>query len=352
MRDKILYIGKETINPQGGADQVNLRNLQLLKDIFGDGVTILEPTGDGLMKKIFLGSSRQNIEAIRKELSTGKYGYVFISQSLFGGMARVVKKEFPIVKVITFFHNIEVQYAQSYYNTKGIKALPFLLLVKYWEKVCVDNTDFFITLNSRDSILLNKVYGKLSSLELPTSFADKFNEEYRLRSKGNKSEQIDYLFVGLAFFANVQGVQWFIDNVMPKVSGHLWIIGKGMNAVAYKNISDRIHVLGFVDDLSSFYYRARCVVSPIFTGGGMKTKTAEALMYGKCIVGTKEAFEGYEKCGTMYECDTADDFITLLNNLPADVNPYSESSRQLFLSKYSFEVQKNRFNDWLNSVIC
>lgn len=42
----------------------------------------------------------------------------------------------------------------------------------------------------------------------------------------------------------------------------------------------------------------------------MKTKTAEALMYGKTIIGTKEAFEGYvldEKA--MKLCSNAQEFI-------------------------------------------
>lgn len=351
MKGNILYIGKRIIKPQGGADQVNLRNLQLLIDIFADGLTISEPTSDGLMNKLFLGSTRQNIEAMRKELSTGKYDYVFISQSLLGGMARAVKKEFPTVKVITFFHNIEVQYAQSYYHTKGIKALPFFLLVKYWEKVCVDNTDYFITLNSRDSALLHEVYGKSSNLELPTSLVDKYSEEDRLQNKEVKGEQIDYLFVGVAFFANVQGVQWFIDNVMPKVSGHLWVVGKGMDTVVYKNMSERIHVLGFVNDLSSYYYQAKCVVSPIFVGGGMKTKTAEALMFGKTIIGTREAFEGYERCSSMIECNTKEGFINSINSIKEmDASSFSEESRFLFSSTYSYEALFNRFINWLNTL--
>jgi len=36
------------------------------------------------------------------------------------------------------------------------------------------------------------------------------------------------------------------------------------------------------------------VILPIISGSGMKTKTAEALMYGKSIIGIKEAFEGYK----------------------------------------------------------
>ena len=38
----------------------------------------------------------------------------------------------------------------------------------------------------------------------------------------------------------------------------------------------------------------KSVTSEVETGSGMKVKTCEALMYGKNILGTDEAFEGYE----------------------------------------------------------
>ena len=38
---------------------------------------------------------------------------------------------------------------------------------------------------------------------------------------------------------------------------------------------------------------AALVIAPIFDGSGMKTKVAEALMHGKHVVGTPEAFSGY-----------------------------------------------------------
>ena len=41
-----------------------------------------------------------------------------------------------------------------------------------------------------------------------------------------------------------------------------------------------------VDCLETWYEKADVVISPIFLGSGMKTKTAEALMYGKPILGT------------------------------------------------------------------
>lgn len=339
---KIIYIGDQIAVPCGGADQVNLRNQKLFEELFPESITYLSPANlksNNLFRKFYLGVTDEFVNIVLEELNKGCYDYMFICHSTLGRLAKKVKGVYPDIKIIMFYHNIEIQYAQEYYKTKGIKALPFYFAVKLWEKQAFKYSDYNITLNRRDSNLLKHFYGKDSDLELPTSFDDKFNEQKRVELIRNCNEQIDYLFVGVAFFANIQGVQWLIDNVMPKVSGNLYVIGKGMDHVEFKNLNDRIRIKGFVDDLSFYYYNATCVVSPIFVGGGMKTKTAEALMFGKQIIGTKEAFEGYvidDSC--MCECNTADEFICALER---DHKPLKTASRMLFNTYYSTKASLN-----------
>lgn len=345
---RLLYIGVRINHITSGADQVNKRNQQLLMRIFHNQITYVEPIEGGVVNKIVFGVNREIKNVVKNELGKGIYSHVFIAQSLLGRIAKVVKQHAPSVEVITFFHNIEVQYAQEYLRTRGVKALPFCLAVKWWERIACQFTDIFITLNKRDSFLLKKVYGKEATIELPTSFHDRFDiQEAMVATRNEEDSPIDYLFVGVAFFANLQGVQWFIDNVMPKVKGEFYIVGKGMDKVAFNNLTPNIHIYGFVDDLAGFYYRARIVISPIFVGGGMKTKTAEALMFGKTIVGTTEAFEGYEidnRC--MYKCSTPEDFIQAIFSLQG-CRTLNQHSRNLFKKYYStdaaFSILKNIF---------
>lgn len=347
---KVLYIGDKIIKAQSGADQVNMRNQILLENIAD--IKYIEIKGrDGL--KIYLSVSDELLKEIEVELKRESYDFVFIQQSTLGRACAYIKKRFPQVKILLFFHNIELQYAEEYLKTNGLRAIPFYLAVKYWEKKACKFADKFITLNSRDNCLLQKKYNKKSDLSLPTSMVDNYNDELALFFErlilDGRNDEIDYLFVGVAFFANIEGIQWFIDNVFPYVNGNLYIVGKGMDKVQFKNINKRVYIYGFVDDLSDFYYRARIVISPINVGGGMKTKTAEALMYGKTIVGTSEAFEGYEldqKC--TFVCNTSKEFIDTIRQLNNDSRfIINKNARTLFLKFYESSVISKKLSEFL-----
>lgn len=345
---KLLYIGQHIDHISSGADQVNKRNQQLLTKVFQGQVTYLEPSVKGMFDKLVFGVNKKFIASVKGELDKGEYTHLFIAQSLMGRISKFVKQNYPSVVVVNFFHNIEVQYAHEYLKTTGLRAIPFYLAVKYWEKVGCRYTDKFITLNRRDSDLLKEIYSKEATIELPTSFDDKFDEEQNQSIELNDKEQIDYLFVGVSFFANIQGVQWFLDNVMPQLKGNFYIVGKGMDKVRFKNLTPNIHIYGFVEDLANYYYRARIVVSPIFVGGGMKTKTAEALMYGKTIVGTEEAFEGYkvdDRC--MHKCSTSDNFINVINSLQ-NSQRLNSHSRDLYNMYYSTDAAVNTIKNIFN----
>lgn len=333
----ILYIGNKIEKPQSGGDQINYRNQKLLELIQGRSLDFIEIDGGSTFAKFYLGATDGVLQKINKALKTGNYTHVFISQSLLGRAARFIKKQYPDIIIHVFYHNIESQYAHEYYKTTGIKALPFYLLTKRYEALAAKYGDKHITLNSRDAELLKATYSTKSDLSLPTSLEDRFDEAKMLAQANQENDEPIFLFVGVAFFANTEAVQWFIDNVMPFVRGTFYVVGKGMDSVPFRGITDKVKVFGFVDDLSEFYYKADYVVSPILSGGGMKTKTAEALMYGKTILGTTEAFEGYEvddRC--MLLCDTKESFIEVINN-KLNYNKQNLYARELFSRLYNYE---------------
>ena len=97
------------------------------------------------------------------------------------------------------------------------------------------------------------------------------------------------------FSPNYDGIKWFAENVMTELKDyHLIIVGKDFEQKKDELENVNVHVVGTVESLEKYYYSENIMVMPIFYGDGMKIKTAEAMMYGKIILASDEALEGYE----------------------------------------------------------
>lgn len=357
MTRKILYIGQTGSKSINGMDAVNSRNVSCLRELYGDSLYVYEPQrkeskverGINMILGNLFCLSFLDYKKILNVVVNNKIEYIFLAHSGLGNIGLYLKKKVPTLNIITFFHNIEKQFVDSKVQQESLSLSTKYRLSHLCknENKAVKHSDVLITLNKRDSLLLEKIYSRKSTFELPTSFTDKYSmhqaKEIKLHKKSNESLQL--LFVGVNFFANTQGVEWFVKNVLTQVTDvHLTIVGRGMDSVFQD--SEYITVKGFVDDLSDYYYSTDIVVVPIFTGGGMKTKTAEALMYRCPIIASKEGFEGYDmdhsQVGGLF--NSAEEAIELL--IKYRDNRYllplaAAYSNEVFKEKYTFKSSVN-----------
>jgi len=124
------------------------------------------------------------------------------------------------------------------------------------------------------------------------------------------------------------------------------IVGKGFETEKHLE-RDNFKIVGTVDGVESYYEKADFVIAPIFKGAGMKVKVAEAMMYGKTVVGTKEAFEGYSDVGQYGKiCADASDFIQVINSMDF-LTGYNPIARQYFLDLYEYEAVKGKLRNLL-----
>ena len=213
------------------------------------------------------------------------------------------------------------------------------------EKYACKYSSKIICLNNRDAIDIQQEYDRQIEIQIPISLPDRFVPINRI-----KVEDV-ILFVGSYFKPNIDGVMWFIMNVLPAIPYKLWIVGHGMQQLIDNNnvCRERIQVFSNVKDLSPFYQAAKCVIMPIFSGSGMKVKTAEALMFGKYILSTPEGLEGYDIPQSGYvECKTAEDFINQLQYIDSS-KQFIQANRCQYLAKYSDSVIYNSFMDIFKS---
>jgi glycosyltransferase involved in cell wall biosynthesis len=117
-------------------------------------------------------------------------------------------------------------------------------------------------------------------------------------SDGDASEPL-MLFVGaMGYRPNAQAVDSLVQEIWPAVrarvpGARLAIIGPGREHTAsYRLADESVTFTGFVDDLQSWYRRARVVCCPIYHGGGTRVKIIEAAAHAKAIVSTRLGAEG------------------------------------------------------------
>ena len=352
---KVLFVTR-CLTPKynDGGLMVTKRNYEMLKSIFGiENVDVIEfekPNALLKMKNIFFRQSYGQTSAIvsryKNLLKSNKYKFVFFNSSLYGNLVKYCAK-LKITSYV-FFHNVESKYYKDLLSyKKSFTSLLFQKYIRELEKQSCQFSTHRIVLNERDEKELFSEYGIGVDLLLPISMKDTGT---RLATH-NIGEERFCLFLGSDFYANQHGLSWFIESVVPHINITLKIAGSICNSLRekYKEVKGLIF-LGYVEDVSILYDSAEFIVSPIFLGSGMKTKTVEALAYGKSIIGTDEAFVGikadYSQMGA--KCNTADAFINAINSYTG--NKFNTYSYEYFKNNLSDESIKNKFESYIKNL--
>lgn len=344
----ILFVSLNNIEDVNyGGGQCSRRNINVLQQLGEVDCRIICKKSNGKsINSILTGKfppiSNEDEKCVMDSLD--KYNIVFLDNSLLGNLAKCVKKTNKKIYVISFFHNVEFDYIDVRMK-KGIKNFLYKKLAKKHEELSVLYADKLITLNNRDSNRLYELYGRKADSILPISFKDNYQER---EHNYNLAERPVGIFVGAFGRANYEGVKWFLQNSKVLNQFDFLIIGREFETVKKELEQYGCKVIGTVDNIGRYYEKAEFVISPILFGGGMKVKIAEALMYGKTVFGTKEAFEGYEDTEgkSLYECNSIEEFDAKISGwLGTNYNGFNKYSRELYLNKYSTDVIEKKFRN-------
>lgn len=282
---------------------------------------------------------------------------VFIDESILGKLCYQIKRYSPDIRIITFYHDVKANLCRQWIKQGGVKTIPYNLGLIINEKINTKYADVHIVLNKREENLFQKYYHKKPDYLLPHFVADTNNiGDVNMLKKD--IDEIELLFVGADYRPNVEGIQWFVDLIMPHIKDcmHLYIVGKGMEKYKDKLSKKNVTVIGTVVNLAEWYLQADVVVSPIFVGGGMKTKTAEAFQYGKLLIATTESYEGYAEnipesfWGRLcWLADDSETYIKILNMLAeTKIRKYNNELRELYKKNYSLQAGVDLMRKILN----
>lgn len=363
--NKLLYISSVFKNKFSGGGRVASRNYNTLKYLLREeNVTaylvrpnhgkrscfeIISKIKDTIMG-FGGGLSAMDVHHILNLLKEQHFDMVFIDSSLLGILARIIHKHFPTIKIIVYFHNVEYDYMVSTtWKSHDYKHLFWITLAKKNERNACRFADKTICITQKDSNRLLRIYHRKADAVIPVTLDDDYNPSEKFKT-AKTQRPLQALFVGSYFSGNLKGLIWFYHEVLPQTDLRLVIVGSGMNQLKQDiTENDQLQIFDSVHDLSPFYEQADFVILPIISGGGMKVKTAEALKYGKYIVGTKEALLGYGLDSTeALECNTKEEFIKAIHHL-ALTKKYNSFSRRVFLEKFSYHSSINNFKKILSS---
>ena len=274
------------------------------------------------------------------------YDVVFVDRSVFGIVAKRLKETGYKGRIVCFFHNVETIYFAAKYankfNPMRWLVVPCANRNDQWSCRYADRT---IALSTRDDDELFRRYGRRADQLIPIAMVDNYQRD--TYDEATTSVPPLCLFLGSYFPANVEGIEWFVKNVLPHVNIRMQIAGKGMEKLQETDwMRPDIELLANVPNLTPLFEAADIMILPIFKGSGMKVKTCESLMYGKNIIGTPEAWAGYDldytKAGAC--CLTADEFISAINNFCSHPRfRFNTYSRNVFINQYSSDRMIDKF---------
>jgi len=249
---------------------------------------------------------------------------------------------FPEVKKIMMSHDVIYQRI-SRQSGSILSKWCYLTERKYLNQI---NATIF-SFSEKDKSLIKDLYGidsaaipgNIDSLAidaLPTNIAD------------------NYIFFGQWVRQdNLSGLIWFFDEVYPQCLGKtkFTIIGRGLPQQVLDSLQDKTNVeyLGFVDNPYQLIANSKAVLSPLFTGAGVKFKVLEALACGTPVIGTDIAFEGIPPISAnfMIKSVSPQEYLNAMNN----VGNISVSERKKEKMHFIKEYMNNSIVNQIDNIL-
>ena len=297
--------------------------------------------------------SNDIISEICEVINSNSIKTVFIEDSVFGNLVKKIKNRCKECKVLSFYHDVKADlYKQWMDNERTLKSKIEYTIGIRQEYVNQKYADINIVFNERDAKTYQVYYGKRPEVILPLPAPVPSISHDIMNSITEKDDKKHILFVGKKYYPNLVGFKWFVDNVLPSLTANIQVdvVGRGLEELRSEYSDPRINVIGGVESLNPYYENADIVIAPLFDGGGMKSKTVEALSFGKIFVGTEESLFGFWeemdsdiRGKTCYQCNTQEEWIQTINNLANDdIHKFNEDVFELFKAKFSYDVIRDQ----------
>ncbi len=233
-------------------------------------------------------------------------------------------RKYTRAPIVLRSHNIEHEiWKRITANTHHpVKYAYFKLLARRmqaFELSYVNQYDMLVTMSERDQLIYSAMGNIKPCSVMPVTFhLPSLNSGYHATYKRG------LFFIGsLDYMPNQEGIVWFIEKVWKKyfqnrkdVQFH--IAGRNAPEKLEKYFRNQpVNYFGEVDDARKFMQERGIMVSPVFSGGGIRVKIIEAMGYGIPVVSTSIGAEGLDVTNTIniMIADNPEEFADAVNKL-------------------------------------
>lgn len=198
--------------------------------------------------------------------------------------------------------------------------------------------DEFFCISNDERIFYEKVTGKQMHF-LPHLLS----ENIKKVTKPIEKRKWDILFIGFENPFNVEGLEWFLDKVYPKLKKELNIVMVGSAGNKLKVKYENIDIIPFAPNLDEIFENAKVSICPMFHGTGMKVKVIESMARGLPVVCNERGVDGMPDknlCGCLVTQE-ADKFAEYIEKLIYDKRYYEKQVAQV--NNYYEQVFNRKF---------
>ncbi|WP_394754658.1 TIGR03087 family PEP-CTERM/XrtA system glycosyltransferase [Crenothrix sp.] len=186
---------------------------------------------------------------------------------------------------------------------------------------------------------------------------DYFSQEHDFDSpySNNESAQILVFTGAMDYWANIDAVKWFVEQVFSQVikshpAAKFYIVGSKPAQEVLDLASSHVVVTGAVPDVRPYLAYAKLAIAPLRIARGIQNKVLEAMSMAKHVVATSAAMEGiaYDLTLSVSVSDEAEIMIEHINALLSKPEiTLSLNNRDFVKTQFSWD---NNLNDLVTLI--
>ena len=299
--------------------------------------------------------------ALTKTLKNNEYDIVQL-ESLFMAPYIATIRKYSDAKIILRAHNLEfslwerrAENASGYF--KKIYQRYLSRELKKYEIHYMGLVDGIAAISEIDKTDISKLGIDKPIVTIPFGIEVDHNEFER----SEKEENSIFHLGAMDWDPNVEGVQWFCEEVVPELKEehpgtNFYVAGKKSEKLRSHKSFQEATVVGEVQSAKEFMLSKDIMVVPLKSAGGMRVKIIQGMANGKPIVTSSIGKEGIdvEDRKHLLVADNKREFldaITELRTRPDFKNDIIANAKQLIREKYDNKVIIKNLESFYESLI-